>query len=103
MKNVKKIKKYTESEIDKFLEKYEYENIFISYDNYKNKFNTEKITKSLKKLRNKFININEFKGECNRFKDNVKNFRDFKYNKEKGSVSKNQKDGKICKRFRRYC
>ena len=40
---------YIESEIDKFLEKYEDKNISISYDENKNKFNTEEITKSLKK------------------------------------------------------
>ena len=67
---------YIESEIDKFLEKYEDKNICISYDKdkdrgkYKNKFNTEEITKSLKKLRNRFININEFKEEYNKFMDN---------------------------------
>ena len=86
-----KKKTYIESEIDKFLEKYEYENIYITYDNYKNKFDTEKFTKSLKKLRNKFIGINEFKKEYNKFMNNVKNFKDFKYNKKKGSISKNQK------------
>ena len=40
-------KRYIESEIDKFLEKYKYKNIAISYDNNKSKFNTEEITKSL--------------------------------------------------------
>ena len=90
MKNMKK-KTYIESEIDKFLEKYEDKNISISYDDYKNKFDTEKITKSLKKLRNKFININEFKEEYNKFMDNVKNFKDYKSEKRLGSVSKNQK------------
>ena len=91
----KKNKTYIESEIDKFLEKYEYENIYITYDNYKNKFDTEKFTKSLKKLRNKFIGINEFKKEYNKFMNNVKNFKDFKYNKKKGSISKNQKKKKM--------
>ena len=85
---------YIESEIDKFLEKYEYKNIYISYNDYKNKFDTEKITKSLKKLRNKFLNINEFKEEYNILMDNVKNFRGFKANNEKGSFSKNQKKWK---------
>ena len=42
-------KTYIDSEIDKFLEKYGDKNISISYDESKNKFNTEKITKSLKK------------------------------------------------------
>ena len=45
-------KTYIESEIDNFLEKCGYKNIAISYDNNKNKFNTEEITKSLKKLHN---------------------------------------------------
>ena len=49
MKNMKK-KTYIESEIDKFLEKYEDTNISISYGKDKNKFNTEEITKSHKKL-----------------------------------------------------
>ena len=48
-------KTYRESEIDKFLEKHGDKNISISYDKNKNKFNTEEITKSLKKLRNKLI------------------------------------------------
>ena len=49
-KNMKNMKKtYIESEIDKFLEKYEDKNISISYNDYINKFDTEKITKSLKK------------------------------------------------------
>ena len=48
----KKYEKYEkktcmESEIDKFLEKCEDENISISYDENKNKFDTEEITKSL--------------------------------------------------------
>ena len=70
MKNMKK-KTYIGSEIHKFLEKYEDKNVSISYDKdkdsgkYKNKFNTEKTTKSLKKLRNKFINISEFKEAYN--------------------------------------
>ena len=84
-------KTYIESEIENFLEKYEDKNISISYNDYKNKFDTEKITKSLKKLRNKFININEFKEEYNTFMDNVKNFKDYKSEKRLDSVSKNQK------------
>ena len=54
-------KTYIEPEIDNFLEKYGDKNISISYDNNKNKFNTEKNTKSLKKLRNKLIDVKEFK------------------------------------------
>ena len=63
-----------ESEIDKFLEKYEDKNISISYDENKNKFDTKKFTKSLKKLRNKFINLSEFKEEYNKFMDNIAKF-----------------------------
>ena len=100
MKNMKK--KYIESGIDKFLEKYEDKNISISYDDYKYKFNTEKITKSLKKLCNKFINISEFKEEYNKFMDNFENFKVYKREKKLGNVSKNKKNGKRCKRFRRY-
>ena len=35
--------------------------------------------------------------------DNVKNFEDYKSEKKLGSVSTNQKNDKICKRFRGYC
>ena len=42
-------KTYIESAIDKFFEKYEDKNISISYDENKNKFDTEEIIKSLKK------------------------------------------------------
>ena len=64
-------KTYIESEIDKFLEKYQDENISASYGDGddKNKFNTEKITKSLKKCRNKLMNLSEFKEE---FKEDYK-------------------------------
>ena len=86
-------KTYIESEVDKCLEKYEDKNIYTSYGdgNDKNKFNTEKITKSLEKLRNKLINLSGFKEECNKFMDNVKNFEDYKSEKKLGSVSTNQK------------
>ena len=86
-------KAYIESEIDKFLEKYEDKNISTSYGDGddKNKFNTEKITKSLKKLRNKLINYSEFKEEYNKFMDNVKNFENYKSEKKLVSVSTNQK------------
>ena len=91
MKNIQK-KAYIESEIDKFLEKYEYENIHISYgDKGNKKIDTEKITKSLKKLRNKIINPKKFKEDYNKFMNNFKNFEDYKYGKEEGGVSKNQK------------
>ena len=89
-------KTYIDSEIDKFLENYRYKNIFISYDENKNKFNTENITKLLKKLRNKLINLSEFKEEYNKFVDNIVKFEYCKSEKEPGSVSPNQK------KMRRY-
>ena len=84
-------KTYIESEIDKFLEKYGDKNVSISYDKNKNKFNTEKITNSLKKLRNKLINPSEFKEEHNKFLDSIEKFENYKSEKEPGSVSPNQK------------
>ena len=87
-------KTHIESEIDKFLK------------DYGDKFDTENITKSLKKLRNKFINFDEFNEEYNKFIDNIVKFEYFKSEKEKGSVSSNQKkttNEKICKRLKRYC
>ena len=84
-------KTYIESEIDKFLEKYGDKNIFISYDENKNKFNTEEITKSLKKLRKKLINLSKFKEEYNKFVDSIVKFEYCKSEKEPGSVSPNQK------------
>ena len=83
-------KTHIESEIDKFLKDSEDKNIFISYGKDKNKFNTEEITKSLKKLPNKFINLDEFNEEYNKFMDNVK-FEYYESEKEPGSVSSNQK------------
>ena len=102
-------KTYIESEIDKFLEKYEYKDINISYGDKgdKNKFNTEEITKSLKKLRNKLIDVKEFKEEYDKFIDNIVKLEYFKSTKKEGSISPNQKkkkkNEKICKRFKRYC
>ena len=90
-------KTYIESETDTFLEKYEYKNITISYDKdkdsgkYKNKFNAEEITKSLKKLHNKFINFDEFNEEYNKVMDNIVKFEYFKSEKDLGSVSPNQR------------
>ena len=71
-------------------------NIFISYGKDKNTFNTEEITKSLKKSRNKFINLDEFNEEYNKFMDNVVKFEYYKFEKEPGTVSLNQK------KMRRY-
>ena len=94
--------KYIGSEIDKFLYKYEAENIYIGYN--KNKFDTEEITKSLKKLHNKLIKFSEFYDEYNKFMDNVIKFDYYKSEKESGSVSPNQKKTeKICKKFKIYC
>ena len=90
-------KTYIESEVDQFLEKHEYKNISISYDKdkdsgkCKNKFNTEEISKSLKKLHNKLINFSEFDEKYNKFMDNIVKFEYYKSEKEKGSVSPNQK------------
>ena len=89
-------KTYIESEIDKFLEKYGDKNISISYDENKKKFNTEEITKSLKKLHNKLINFSKFDEEYNKFVDNIVKFEYYKSEKEPGSVSPNQK------KLRRY-
>ena len=87
---------YLDSEIDKFLDKYEDKNIYVSYNNNKNKFNTEKINKSLIKLRNKLINFSEFDEEYNKFMNDV--------SVSLGSVSRNQKKNeKIFKKFKRYC
>ena len=97
-------KTHIESEIDKFLKDYGDKNIFISYGKDKNKYDTEEITKSLKKLRNKFINFDEFNEKYNKFMDNIVKFEYYKSEKEKGSISPNQKKyEKICKRFKRYC
>ena len=97
-------KTYIESEIDNFLEKYGDKNIAISYDNNKNKFNTEEITKSLKKLCNKLIGVKEFKEEYDKFMDNIVKFEYFKSTKKEVIISPNQKrNEKICKRFKRYC
>ena len=84
-------KTYIDSEIDKFIEEYGDKNISISYGykGDKNKFYTENITKSLKKLRNKFINPSEFNEEYNKFMDNVKKFEYYKSKKKDGSFSPN--------------
>ena len=86
-----KKKTYIESELDKFLEKYGDKNISISYSKNKNKYDTEEITKSLKKLHNKLINFSEFDEEYNKFVDNVIKFEYYKSEKEPGSVSPNHK------------
>ena len=98
MKNKDKKNKHIDSGIDKFLDKYENRNIYISYNKNKNKIkiNTEEITKSLKKLHNKLINFSEFNEEYNKFMNDVKGFEDYKAEKQPGSVSTNQK------KMRRY-
>ena len=82
-------KTYIESEIDNFFEKCADKNISISSDN--DKFNTEEITKSLKKLRNKLIGVKEFKEEYDKFIDDIVKFEHFKSTKKEGSISPNQK------------
>ena len=75
-------KTYIDSDIDIFLEKYGDKNISISYDENKNKFNTEEITKSLKKLRNKLINFHKFKEGYNKFIDHIVKFEHYQSGKE---------------------
>ena len=82
---------YIESEIYKCFENYGDKNIFVSYDENKNKFNTEEITKSIKKLHNKLINFSKFNEEYNKFVDNIVKFEYYKSKKRPGSVSSNQK------------
>ena len=93
-------KTYIESEIDKSLKDHGDKNIFISYDKNENKFDTEEITKSLKKLRNKLINFSEFNEEYNKFMDNVVKFEYYKSEKEPGSVSITSPH--LPKKMRRY-
>ena len=90
-------KTYIKSETDKFLEKYGDKNISISYDENKNKFNTDEITKSLKKLRKKLINFSKFDTEYNKFVDNIVKFEYYKSEKKSGSVFYKPK-----KKMRRY-
>ena len=97
IKNKDKKNTYMDAEIDKFLKDYGDKNINISYNKNKNKFNTEEITKSLKKLHNKLINFSEFNEKYNKFMDNVIKFEYYKSEKEPDSVCKNQK-----KKMRRY-
>ena len=84
-------KTHIESDIDKFLKDYGDKNIFISYGKDKNKIDKEEITKSLKKLRNKFINFDEFNDKYNKFMDNIVKFEYYKSERELGSVSPFQK------------
>ena len=51
----------------------------------------KKFLNHLKKSRNKFINISEFKEEYNKFMDNIVRFEYYKSEKKSGSVSTNQK------------
>ena len=90
-------KTYIESEIDSFLEKYGDKYISISYDNNKNKFNTDEITKSLKILHNKLIGVKEFKEEYDKFIDNIVKFEYFKSTKKKVVfLQTKKKNEKIC-------
>ena len=92
IKNKDKKNKHIDSRIDKFLDKYENKNIYISYNKNKNKIkiNTEEITKSLKKLHNKLINFSKFDEKYNKFMNDVKGFDNHKAEKQPGSVSINQ-------------
>ena len=85
------INKYIDLEIDNFLDKCEYTNIYVRYNKNKNKLDIEEITKSLKKLRNKLINFSEFNEEHNKLMDDFTKFEYYKSEKELGSVSPNQK------------
>ena len=93
IKNNDKKSTHIDSGIDKFLDKYENTNIYISYNKNKNKIkiNTEEITKSLKKLHNKLINFSEFNEKYNKFMNDVKGFKDYNAEKKPSSVSINQK------------
>ena len=84
-------KTYIESEIDKFLKDYGDKYIYISYGDKgnKNKFDTENMTRSLKKLRSEFINFSEFKEEYDKFINNVQELKNYK-SKNNVSFSKNQ-------------
>ena len=90
MKNIQET--YIESEIDEFLKDYEDKNINTSYGDKgdKNKFHTGNITKSLKKLRNKFINFDEFNEEYNKFMHNIAEFKKYK-SENKSKFSPNQR------------
>ena len=87
---------YIDSEMDKFLKNYGDKNTYISYDKNKNKFNTDEITKSLDRLRNKLINFSKFNEEYNNLVNNVEGFEDYKAEKEPCSFSPNQR------KMRRY-
>ena len=63
----------------------------VRYYKNKNKFDTEEITKSLKKLRTKLIDISEFNEEYNKFMDDFTKFEYYKSEKEPDNVSPNQK------------
>ena len=81
IKNKDKKNKHIDSGINKFLDKYENKNIYISYNKNKIKINSEEITKSLKKLHNKLINFSKFDADYNKFINDVKGFEDYKAKK----------------------
>ena len=74
IKNKDKKNTHIDSGIDKFLDKYQNKNIYISYKKNKNKIkiNAEEVTKSLKKLHNKLINFSKLDEEYNKFMNDVK-------------------------------
>ena len=70
--------------------------ILVIIKEKKIKINTEEIAKSLNKLHNKLINFSKFDEEYNKFMNDVKEFEDYKAEKQPGSVSINHK------KMRRY-
>ena len=83
--------RFIDFEIYRFLNEYGSKNIYVRYNKNKNKFNTEEITRSLKRLSNKLIDFREFNEEYDKFMDDVIKLENYKFEKEPGSVSSNQK------------
>ena len=83
--------RFIDFEIYRFLNEYGSKNIYVRYNKNKNKFNTEEITRSLKRLSNKLIDFREFNEEYDKSMDDVIKLENYKFEKEPGSVSSNQK------------
>ena len=83
--------RFIDFQIYRFLNEYGSKNIYVRYNKNKNKFNTEEITRSLKRLSNKLIDFREFNEEYDKFMDDVIKLENYKSEKEPGSVSSNQK------------
>ena len=77
--------KYIDLEFLEFLDKHEYTNIYVRYNKNKKKSDTEEITRSLKKSRNKLINFSEFNEEYDKFMDDFTKFEYYKSEKEPGN------------------